>query len=219
MADALNENGEILIIQSDDFTKNGDIMCESEKGESYILSIKDFINNFTNKEIKYKIIILCFPNSYILKKYFDENLIDYKYLVTFEKLDNFSPEILKECNKKNIRFLLDLIKNSIDRNDNIDNICKNYEIIFQNIFKDITYKFRLDKNEKSFKNKKFHPKIEYHKNLKENKVYLYDPLLNIDNIDNTNDNHSKNYIPKIYNLVELLNYRNNAIFYCNETNK
>ena len=51
LADSLNEKGEILIIQTDDCTKNGDLICESENGESYKLPIKDFITIFKNKEI------------------------------------------------------------------------------------------------------------------------------------------------------------------------
>jgi hypothetical protein len=56
---ALSEKGKILIIQSDDFTENGDIVCENENGESDILLANDFIKILkSSKEIKYQILIL-----------------------------------------------------------------------------------------------------------------------------------------------------------------
>ena len=39
LSKALNEKGEILIIQSDDFTDNGEIICETINGESKLLKI------------------------------------------------------------------------------------------------------------------------------------------------------------------------------------
>ena len=55
-----NKKSEILIIQSDDFTENGDLICENEKGESEILLLSDLFNIFKSTELKYKILILCF---------------------------------------------------------------------------------------------------------------------------------------------------------------
>ena len=212
LADSLNEKGEILIIQTDDCTKNGDIICESENGESYKLPIKDFITIFKNKEINYKIIILCFPNSCLLKRHFDENSINYKYLITFEKIDNFSPEILEQYNKMSIQFILDfIIKISVNDNDNIENIF--------NKFAGMKYKLKCEKNEKLFKENKISQKIELHNEIKGIEVYLYDPLLNLDNIDNVYNYDYKEYSSEVCDLIEILNYRNNKIFYCEQKEK
>ena len=212
LADSLNEKGEILIIQTDDCTKNGDIICESENGESYKLPIKDFITIFKNKEINYKIIILCFPNSCLLKRHFDENSINYKYLITFEKIDNFSPEILEQYNKMSIQFILDfIIKISVNDNDNIENIF--------NKVAGMKYKLKCEKNEKLYKENKISQKIELHNEIKGIEVYLYDPLLNLDNIDNVYNYDYKEYSSEVCDLIEILNYRNNKIFYCEQKEK
>ena len=215
LADSLNEKGEILIIQTDDCTKNGDLICESENGESYKLPIKDFITIFKNKEINYKIIILCFPNSCLLKRHFDENSINYKYLITFEKIDNFSPEILEKYNKMSIQFILDfIIKISVNDNDNIENIF--------NKVAGMKYKLKCEKNEKLYKENKISQKIELHNEIKGIGVYLYDPLLKLDNIDyiDNDDNFDyKEYSSEVCDLIEILNYRNNKIFFCEQKEK
>ena len=212
LADSLNEKGEILIIQTDDCTKNGDLICESENGESYKLPIKDFITIFKNKEINYKIIILCFPNSCLLKRHFDENSINYKYLITFEKIDHFSSEKLEEYNKMSIQFILDfIIKISVNDNDNIENIF--------NKFAGMKYKLKCEKNEKLYKENKISQKIELHNEIKGIGVYLYDPLLKIDNFDNVDNFDYKEYSSEVYDLIEILNYRNNKIFYCEQKEK
>ena len=212
LADSLNEKGEILIIQTDDCTKNGDIICESENGESYKLPIKDFITIFKNKEINYKIIILCFPNSCLLKRHFDENSINYKYLITFEKIDHFSSEKLEEYNKMSIQFILDfIIKISVNDNDNIENIF--------NKVAGMKYKLKCEKNEKLYKENKISQKIELHNEIKGIEVYLYDPLLNLDNIDNVYNYDYKEYSSEVCDLIEILNYRNNKIFYCEQKEK
>ena len=83
---SFNEKGEILIIQSDDFTKNGDLVCESQNGESQILEINSLIKILKNIELNYKIIILCFPNSYKIKDYF----YNCPYIVSFEYFNNLN---------------------------------------------------------------------------------------------------------------------------------
>ena len=48
LAKALNEKGEILIIQSDDFTDNGEIVYESKNGESKILKLNNLFFIISN---------------------------------------------------------------------------------------------------------------------------------------------------------------------------
>ena len=57
LSKALNEKGEILIIQSDDFTDNGEIVCETKNGESKLLQMNNLLKILKNKRIDYKLII------------------------------------------------------------------------------------------------------------------------------------------------------------------
>ena len=130
---ALNEKGKILIIQSDDFTENGDFILENPKGKSNILRKKDFIQMIQNKKIKYQVIILCFPKS---SKLIEElnNTVD--CLVTFDNFDNFKDEkfIMKKYNHESIQFLIDFTIRIIDNKNN-----KEYDAIFN----EINYKFNI----------------------------------------------------------------------------
>ena len=67
LEEALNGKGEILIIQSDAFIEIDNIVCESENGHSYLLSFEKIANMIKEKILKYKAIILCFPNSSFFK--------------------------------------------------------------------------------------------------------------------------------------------------------
>ena len=218
LSEALNKKGEILIIQIDDFNKNGDIICESETGENYILSVKDFISYFKYKEISYKIIILCFPNSYLLKKHFNENSINYKYLITFQNLENYSHEVLKEFNKISIQLILDFIKISVNSSDNIESICDFLKNLYINIFNDRKYLFNCEKNEYFYIKNKFSQKVEYHQEIEENEIFLYEPLIKLDN-NNISTNYFQDYSSKVFDLIEIINYRNNEIFYCDQIEK
>ena len=48
---ALDTSGKILIIQSDDYTEDGDIVCESEDGQSYIFKNQDIYELLKDKII------------------------------------------------------------------------------------------------------------------------------------------------------------------------
>ena len=107
---ALKREGEILILQSDDFTENGDIICESEKGRGALLKRNDLIKIFQKQKINYKIIILCYPNSSLIIEDFDK-YVDYHYLITFENFDisKYDDNIMKDYNKQTIQFIIDFI--------------------------------------------------------------------------------------------------------------
>ena len=52
LKDSLKKSGEILIIQSDDFTEDGDIVLESEEGISRKLNSSEFLEIFNSEEKK-----------------------------------------------------------------------------------------------------------------------------------------------------------------------
>ena len=116
LKEALNGKGEILIIQSDDFIEEGDIICESEEGESILLQKEDLFKMLINNKINYKIIILCFQNSYKLKEYLDNNHIDYPYLISFKYIEHsqIGCDMMKELNQLSVQFIIDFIINSMD---------------------------------------------------------------------------------------------------------
>ena len=64
---SFDNEGKILIIQSDDFTENGELILESDIGESQLLPIEE-LSKMIPIKIKYKIVILCFINSSKLRK-------------------------------------------------------------------------------------------------------------------------------------------------------
>ena len=115
LREAFSGKGRILIIQSDDYNDDGDILLESSTGKSYSLSK----NYFTKiKKINYDILILCFINSGKLIEYFQNKI---KYLITFDDSCNnifneIRDESLLEYNKRCIEFLEHFIVN-ITKND------------------------------------------------------------------------------------------------------
>ena len=213
--DALNNKGEILIIQSDDFIGNNNIIGENEKGESIEILFEDLINMIRTKEINYKVIILCFLNSYSLKKYFDENNILYKYLIHFENINFSRNNIMKQYNKICIKFIIDFIKQSAN-NDDIKEVFEVSKNEFNKNIKKIINEF--EENVILTVNVRNDLKIKYHKEIEERKIYLYNPLPKLDNID-FEGNDFQDYSLDVYNLIRDINYENNKIFYCDKTNK
>ena len=148
LREAFSGKGKILIIQSDDFNKEGDILLESNIGESYSYSI----NNF-NKIIKinYDVLILCFVNS---SKSIEILKNKVKYLITFNEICDFIIEDLGdqsilEYNKLSIDFLEHFIVNITK-----ENVQKAYErsydtfkASFKNFCKQKTNIKKLEKTE------------------------------------------------------------------------
>ena len=189
---ALNQKGEILILQSDDFTENGDIILESENGISQLLTVEDFIK-ISPFKIKYKAIILCFNNSEKLAKYFDA--IDYQYLIYFEYFDSFNMnnKALIEYNKLCVEFIIDFIKLSSEY-DSVETIFKKAKNIF---IKKINNIFMNKKPCKEFiyLNNKY-KNIQLLEYIQENKeIFLYEtlPILN-DNYESNNYSYEMNDI-------------------------
>ena len=107
--ESFNKKGKILIIQSDDFTNNGEIILESKYGESELLTNNMLDNKFPVKKINYEIVILCFINSIRLKDIFKDKT---NFLITFNEIDykEFNYYSLFEYNKLSIDFLINFIE-------------------------------------------------------------------------------------------------------------
>ena len=195
---ALNEEkGEILIIQSDDYIKSSDIICESAKGESRIIIKEKLINNLKNNQINFKVIILCFPNSSSFKDYLQKNNVKYQYIITFENYNNYSYELIRDFNKISIQFIIDFIRYSVYFSNNIENIFKALKISYKNNNESKYFKITFGKHFDLCQKNIILPKINYHKEIEENELYLYDSLLGIDEIDTINNNiynYSKNIL-------------------------
>ena len=222
LKEALNDKGEILIIQSDDYAKNNNIICESEKGESYLLPFEDIIKTIKTKKINYKIIILCFPNSSSLKLYIDNNQILYNYLISFEYIDFSNNNNAIKYNERFIKFIMDFIKNSIYYNDNdIQNIFEITKKKFINNTNDIKYEKDILKNIILTKKSTENIKIEYNKEIEDKKIFIYDKIHRFNNFDNDFIiyNNYKYYSYKIYELIEEIKYMNKKIYYCDKPNK
>ena len=226
LKEALNEKGKILIIQSDEFTNDGDIVCECENGKSSILKKEDFYELIKNKKnFFYDLIILCFPKSSRLKEYLNLNLnfINNYFWITFEYFDdtNINNHIMKELNTINIQFLIDFIKYSIIYNG--DKITSIFELAKKNFLDEIKLK-KIDISCKEYiilsKQKSNNDlRIEYKLEEKENEIYLYEnlPDLNISEIDYNFD--YQDYSSQIYDLIEYLKSENKIIFYCDVNSK
>ena len=109
---ALKEKGKILIIQSDDFNEEGEIILETDKGEGDPLPNVE-LKKYIPEKLKYEVVILCFINSGKLKKFFQDKV---KYLITFNdiNIEDIDMELLLKYNELSIDFIIHFIKNSTE---------------------------------------------------------------------------------------------------------
>ena len=207
LIEALNSKGKILVIQSDDFNEEGEIMLESDYGEGERLPKDILEKSIIPEKILYDVVILCFIKSGKLIDLFKGKS---KYLITFDdiktkEIDSIS---LKNYNVFTIDFLVDFIKNTtkftIEKsfNDSKDTFLKlvNNKIDSLKNFNLITLTPKPDKNmdqentiygQKIFDvgNEKeifFYPLIEYH--------------ISINNFDFRTDEYT-DYIIKLIKLI------------------
>ena len=208
--EVLNAKGKILIIQSDDFNDEGEIVLESKFGEGESLSKIKLEKKIIPNTIKYEVVILCFIRS--------EKLIDLfkgkvKYLITFDDINSeiIDFDTLLKYNELSINFLINFIQNTTEFN-----IEKSFEEA-KNSFITGLYKFKKSKfnflNNKNFislnaynAGNNIDPKniIYDEKKLdkKEGKgLFLY-PLINF-HFD-ANGLHNKNYTDYILRLIKLI---------------
>ena len=121
---SLKNSGEILIIQSDDFTEDGDIVLESDEGISQKLNKEKFIDMFDEKIIKYKIIILCFFNSDKFAEFLTKKKVKYECLICFKPVGDINKI---KFDRKYFDFIIDLISNYNKNGEFLDSIMKKFE--------------------------------------------------------------------------------------------
>ena len=211
LKEALQEKGKVLIIQSDDFDEDGEIMLENSLGEGEALSnnkLKYYIPN----QLKYDVVILCFIKSKKLIEYFEDKV---KYLITFDDInvDDIDFDMLYLYNKLSIDFIIKFIQQST-----CSGIVKAYKeslIKFQNklnnykkgeihlINKDGDY-ISLNKYLKDISESIIFQKKEYNDDDNDNEkngkiTYVY-PLLHLPYSDFRNDK----YTDDILHLIKLI---------------
>ena len=211
LENTLSKNGEILIIQSDDFSEHGDIILEKD-GESELLTKDEFIKICPSR-ISYKVIILCFKNSHKLVESIEKfQNINFDYIISFEYFDFFNCDnkTLIEYNKLCIEFIINFIKLSSKENKirNIFNEAKN-KFLKNDILNKISNKEFIYLTQKITD---FGQRIEYSQEKREILLYESIPILN--------DNHEcKNYHLDINDLLEQMKYNKYIEKYCCEKKK
>ena len=205
---------EILIIQSDDFTANGDLVLESEFGISETLTKKEFIDKICNNEnikshgIQYKIIILSFINSSKFVEYLVKNKVKYQYLIYFDIPQKNKNKSLIEYNQLFIENIIEFIKLYSDKDFIFDkNILKEkFGDVFNIIEKDTS-------------------------NLRDNiieidqgkaGVNIMNPLPDLSQVNKLLINEQvklKDYSIKMFNIINTIKKGLGLIFYCDKNKK
>ena len=209
LEESLSKEGKILIIQSDDFSKKGEIILESDIGQSQILSIDEDVENKSTfnlllpEKIKFKIVILCFINSSKLIDKFKDKV---EYLISFDEINSFDldDDALLKYNELSIDFLIDFIEKTTK-----NNIKESFEyskaqfISKLNEYKDlkinnfITLTKQID-NGKNIENIKYENNI--YKDGKGEKIFLYYPFPDLP----FNNLRNKDYTDEIFYLIQQI---------------
>ena len=200
---AFDKKGKILIIQSDDYSENGEIVLESENGESLILPNKNLEDMLKEKKLKYKVVILCFINSEKIKKIFEDKV---QYLITFDNIDCFELDsnTLLQYNQLSIDFLINFIEKTTVLSELEEKIENNIEDSFEKSKQYFIDGLKDYKKIKTFINlnhkNKLTTSIKYKKNKTNGKVVLNNPLLNLP----INLPRCKDYTDEIFELIKMI---------------
>ena len=195
----LNKKGKLLILQSDDFTEKGEIILETDNGESQILSIED-LKKLLPVKIKFDILILCFINSEKLKELFEDKV---KYLITLDYIDCFEldEEKLLKYNKLCMDFIINFIEKVTEFTEkNEDNIKESFEIARTIFIKELKgneqnteyINLTIKNNLNSF--------IEFKNSKTNGRIILNNPLLNLP----SKTPLFKYYSDEIFNLIKII---------------
>ena len=202
LEEAFNKEGKILIIQSDDFTRNGEIILESDIGQSIVMSNNELNLEIIPKVIKYKVIILCFINSSKLINLLKDKV---EYLVTFDAINlcGFNSNTLLRYNQLSIDFLIDFIEKTAVCNieDSFEFSKKNFtnklnEVHNLNIDNYITLTMQDDNGKKI-------SSLLYEKNLykeKDQEIFLYYPFPNLPD----NNLRNKDFSDEIFDIIKQI---------------
>ena len=219
LKEVLKKKGEILIIQSDDFSENGDIILESDEGISERLTKKEFIDITFKKDSKkifrYKIVILAFINSSKMFDFINKNA-EYEYLIYFETNINslkMKKNQMIEYNKLFVEFIIEFISSYQENNYNTEDLfdSANFdEKINKSILKD-NFNYKIVKKGNNIINQ-----IKYG----DKGIFFLDPLLKLplDAFSLTNNRYNDYSIEMFDIIKELVNGKNKS-FYCNKSEK
>ena len=198
LRETFNEKGKILIIQSDDFNEEGEIMLETSNGEGESLSRKK-LKGMLPEKIGFEIVILCFIKSGKLIDLFKGKV---KYLITFDDIncEDIDYSVLYKYNELSIDFLINFIRNYIEYNyyeqsysESLQTFKTNIKNIIENGNNYITLNIYNENNNIMNQEKTEIIKIK-------DKVRLVYPLLDIPIIDLRN----KDYSDDILYLIRLI---------------
>ena len=214
--EVLRKTGDILIIQSDDFTEDGDIVLETEDGKSNKLNKEKILDDLNGK---FKIIILCFLNGKNLYEMM-KNKIKFEYLIYFDKID------ISKLNEKYFqynKFCIDFIIKFIS--------CYNEDRVYDDMRKLVD-----EFNEKLKKSKDFKdfPKCQYIRNencdstITNNKInikkeiFFLDSFLNLQMPHFLKDykiNDYMNFSTEMLDVIKEIKKGNNKWLFCNHNEK
>ena len=220
LEEALEKDGEILIIQSDDYTEEGDIILESDEGISQKLSKEEFKSLFSNensKKIHFKVILLCFFNS---SKYINiiKNKISFEYLVYFEEFKNnnffdIDNANLKKYNQYIVEIIIEIV--SSYKEDNIDNAIETSTENFNKKLQNNSFpkcNFIKNDNNSILEIKEINPN--------DNGIFFFSPFLNLPTSSYIQkDVDINNYSNEILKLINEIKTSKRKECYCNNQNK
>ena len=112
LKEAFQGKGKILIIQSDGFNEEGEIMLETDKGEGESLP-NNKLKTLLPETLNYEMVILCFIKSGKLIEYFEKKT---QYLISFGDIncEDIDYDKLYKYNELSIDFLIHFITNYIE---------------------------------------------------------------------------------------------------------
>ena len=205
LVEALNKEGKILIIQSDDFSEKGEIILESNIGESQILSNEYLVSSILPEKIKYKVVILCFIKS---SKLIDKFKGRSDYLITFENINcyDLDSESLLRYNELSIEFLINFIE-GVTKQNLLKAFNNSKKLFIEELKKCEKFKDQIQNNEfiriipEAKEIAIFENNIDLNKNKNKNKekLILFYPLPNIPDIL-----RSRKYWYEIYKYIKQI---------------
>ena len=214
LKNVLKKKGEILIIQSDDFTINGDIIMESDEGISKKLDKNKFIKLIENNsnKINFRFVILGFIYSSKLYDYIKDK-IDFEYLIYFETFDDFDTININNKYLKFNQLIVEFIINFVSsyKENAIGNFRENFnKILVNNDLKNYVF---LKLESKNINNTRFINKIN-------NKgIFFSEPLLNLQKPEIIKNKEYKYDSNEMLKLIKKIKEGENLNFYCNKLMK
>ena len=215
LLEALNQNGKILIIQADDYTKNGEITYESSFESKELL--KEILEKkYLPVKIKYSVVILCFIKSGKLKELFEDKV---QYLITFDDIDCYklNYDILYKYNELSIDFLINFIEKTTEtKNVKIETIFEESKKLFVDGLKDYNNFFN-NHNYITLTNKNnIKSSIKYKSRKNQGSIYLNQKLIEMP----TNYLLNKDFLEEIMTIIkEILSGEKFINVYINNDNR